>query len=369
MAKRRRTRPIQRRLVKDESGEADLLTEGPPVCVQCGELIENDEVLIFGKGGTGSSGRSEIRPYRPGWIMHRRCVPGEETSNLTKPRPDPSLRPRGILDRLMLTTTPIEVGAPPSIEMGTGFFVEGPSEKGQSERTLLVTNRHVVMWGTTGSVYFHDSKADRPPGESVPEYGSRRKWKLENWESRWTFHKDDKVDIAVTDVSTEIAALRERGREPYVQTLPPELFSTGAEEAILAAVENVLFVGYPEGIYDSVHNLPVIRQAITATPIRIPYEGSPAFLIDSSIYHGASGSPVFVSKRGIRVEGSKGQVGNVIRCVGILAKTFENDSYARAKLVDIPGRRTELVKVRTPLGLSLAFRGSAIREVVESLKH
>ena len=62
----------------------------------------------------------------------------------------------------------------------------------------------------------------------------------------------------------------------------------------IGLIEDVLFVGYPNGMFDKANNLPVARRGITATPATVDYGGRPVFLIDASVFPGSSGSPVFL---------------------------------------------------------------------------
>jgi hypothetical protein len=43
--------------------------------------------------------------------------------------------------------------------------------------------------------------------------------------------------------------------------------------------EDVFIIGYPLGIYDEVHNLPVIRGGTTSSAYPIPWNGRPYFLL------------------------------------------------------------------------------------------
>ena len=67
---------------------------------------------------------------------------------------------------------------------------------------------------------------------------------------------------------------------------------TQAEIDQLGAVESVLMVGYPIGLWDSVNNKPIVRRGTTATHPAIEFSGRPEFLIDCACWPGSSGSPV-----------------------------------------------------------------------------
>jgi len=67
-----------------------------------------------------------------------------------------------------------------------------------------------------------------------------------------------------------------------------------SKSVILKSIEDVLMIGYPNGIWDSINNIPVIRKGIIATPSGIDYNGKKEFLIDMTVLPGSSGSPVIV---------------------------------------------------------------------------
>jgi len=56
--------------------------------------------------------------------------------------------------------------------------------------------------------------------------------------------------------------------------------------------EDVLVLGYPLGLHDMVHNLPIVRSATLASVYPVPFSGDPIVLIDSRLHRGTSGSPV-----------------------------------------------------------------------------
>jgi len=54
----------------------------------------------------------------------------------------------------------------------------------------------------------------------------------------------------------------------------------------------VRVIGCPRGVFDRLHNIPVVRNGVAATPNYVPYEGHPCFLVDAQLHPGISGSPV-----------------------------------------------------------------------------
>ena len=68
----------------------------------------------------------------------------------------------------------------------------------------------------------------------------------------------------------------------------------------LDAIEDIIMVGYPNGIFDTTNNRPIVRKGITASDPKIDYEGKRLFMADIACYYGSSGSPVLVYKKRMR---------------------------------------------------------------------
>ena len=75
--------------------------------------------------------------------------------------------------------------------------------------------------------------------------------------------------------------------------MPIDTLFESEELEQLEAIEEVVLIGYPAGIRDPAHLTPIARKGITATPPAWDYGGRPTFLVDASVFHGSSGSPVF----------------------------------------------------------------------------
>ena len=128
------------------------------------------------------------------------------------------------------------------------------------------------------------------------------------------------------------------------------------EETVLdiGLVEEILFVGYPSGISDQFHNLPVARRGITATPASVDYEGRPVFLIDASVYPGSSGSPVFIYNTDGWTNGSG-------HCSPSLLSPFLSGPSDRVQTIAVGGRlpiRGSAAWRRPPWQSSRSGRGS-----------
>lgn len=84
-----------------------------------------------------------------------------------------------------------------------------------------------------------------------------------------------------------------RGKRLFYIALAASVTATPALFAELAALEDIVMIGYPTGIWDSKNNMPIIRKGVTATPPNQDYEGRAEFMIDAACFPGSSGSRCF----------------------------------------------------------------------------
>jgi S1-C subfamily serine protease len=99
------------------------------------------------------------------------------------------------------------------------------------------------------------------------------------------------VDSAGT---VDVAALQlERAALPNKLLLQP--FTSDHLVEQLDEIEvgtRVLVVGFPLGFHDTLHHLPVVRQAVIASAFGIRFQGQGYFLTDAQMHRGTSGAPV-----------------------------------------------------------------------------
>jgi Trypsin-like peptidase domain len=114
----------------------------------------------------------------------------------------------------------------------------------------------------------------------------------------WLGHPDPAVDLTIYPLGAIAQKLEAEGRPVFFIVLDQGIIPTDETINTLAPLEDVVVVGYPDGISDSAHNIPVFRKGITASPAFLDFDGKREFLIDAAIYPGSSGSPVFLYNQG-----------------------------------------------------------------------
>lgn len=163
----------------------------------------------------------------------------------------------------------------------SGFFFE------RGARLFLVTSRHVLIDEPSGhrpdriviEVHTDANDLTRTVGFSIPLYRQG----LAAW--RQGTDGGGPVDVAVIEL--ERAALPPRS---LMHAFAPEHLPRDGDRIEVGA--SVLIVGFPMGFHDTLHHLPVVRQALIASSYGLRFQGSGYFLTDARTHRGTSGAPV-----------------------------------------------------------------------------
>lgn len=186
------------------------------------------------------------------------------------------------LDSLLLAATPIATfDGPRALTNASGFFFA------RDERLFLVTSRHVLVDEPTGhhpdriELLLHTDAVDlsRSVGLSLLIFEAGR--------ARWRQGKDSGGEIDVAMIELDRHAMPEGSL--YHAFTPAHLHQPPARVEV---GHSVLVVGFPLGFHDTVHHLPVVRQAVVASAWGIRFQGHGYFLTDARTHRGTSGAPV-----------------------------------------------------------------------------
>lgn len=216
------------------------------------------------------------------WHDARRQAPGLSFLHVaTQPRP--ALIEDLLLNAVRLLT--FDVGQP--LTSGSGFWFE------RGGRLFIVTSRHVFFDAASGhtpnavqfDVHLDRKDLTRNVTVELPLYADGR--------ALWVQGQDSggDVDVAVLEV--------QRHRLPagaVVSALGPAHLETDFDRVHAAAA--LAIVGFPLGFYDTLHRLPVVRQATVASAFGVRFQGRGFFLTDARLHRGASGAPVLMRREG-----------------------------------------------------------------------
>ena len=187
-----------------------------------------------------------------------------------------------MIDSLLLTAARISTFEHQrALTNASGFFFE------RGDRLYLVTSRHVLIDEPSKhhpnriEIEIHTQAGDlaKSTGLSVLLY--------QEGKSQWHQGLDaaGEIDVAVLEI--------ERSALPVGAVI--RAFTPAHIQPVARPVEvgsSVLIVGFPLGFHDTLHHLPVVRQAVVASAFGLRFQGQGYFLTDARTHRGTSGAPV-----------------------------------------------------------------------------
>ncbi|MBC7994095.1 MAG: trypsin-like peptidase domain-containing protein [Rhizobacter sp.] len=157
----------------------------------------------------------------------------------------------------------------------------------RDKRLFLVTSRHVLIdkpskhFPNRIEIELHTEAANltRSTGLSVLLYREGK--------SIWRQGRDPSGEIDVAVIELDRDAMPE-GVE--LRAFTPDHLVDSFDEVEVGSP--LLIVGFPLGFHDTLHHLPVVRQAVIASSFGLRFQGQGFFLTDARTHRGTSGAPV-----------------------------------------------------------------------------
>jgi len=247
------------------------------------------------------------------------------------------IQPKAFTEQILFHTIRIECDG----STGTGFLFAFQTDD-RIPIPVIVTNKHVVDYKKHNKVKFSLHQKDSS-GHILTEAV------ICEWESDWIHHPIGEIDLCCTLYEPINRAAKDKGIELFVTTCTDDMISTNEELNDMQTVNDVLMVGYPDGLFDKKHNLPIIRKGITATHPAIDYEGKSLGIIDMGCYYGSSGSPIYTYPGSAQYSKSKGlQIGvSISKFLGIFFAFICADDDGEI-IARIPDKKSKKSNCRTP---------------------
>lgn len=264
-----------------------------------------------------------------------------------------------IAEQLLFTTVRIETTTPDGTGTGTAFVFNYQQE--EKQYLFLVTNKHVIRGATNGRFFFTLSD-----GQS-PQIGQRFDIQMSEFEQQWFGHPDPEIDVAVMPLVPVLQQIQKMGKTVFYKSITHNLIPTAEQMNDLDAIEEVVFIGYPNGIFDSKNLMPVVRRGTTATHLQIDYEGKPLFLIDASVFPGSSGSPVLIANTGGYSHKGGFVVGNRVLFLGIISSVAIREEQGQIAFISSPVSQVPIVRTQQMIDLGIVYKASTILETVKML--
>ena len=259
-------------------------------------------------------------------------------------------------EMLLFTTIRLKGSITNGTSIGTGFLFE------YMNRVFIVTNKHVVKDVIKGQYCM--MKADTSSKQWRPIVGNGILFDFEATD--FIGHPNTDIDVAVADISLKIIKAREYGNAVYcVRVGTQNIPSKRDINEFISPLEDIVFIGYPNGLWDSKNLLPIIRKGITATPYYYDFMGEKKFLVDASVFPGSSGSPVFIYySGGYPDKEGNFHAGNRIFFIGIISKTYEKVEEGEIKIKDIPTLEVPYSVNKQMIDLGIVYKASTIIETM-----
>ncbi|MCG3223732.1 MAG: trypsin-like peptidase domain-containing protein [Candidatus Heimdallarchaeota archaeon] len=238
--------------------------------------------------------------------------------------------------------------------VGTGFLFEYFQD--EDSYVFLVTNKHVIKDAQEGFLQFNLSHE-----ESVI-LGDFYKLAFEDFECEWYLHPEEDIDIAIMPFGPVLHELEKRNIDIFFRTIDSSLIPTEKDlEINIDTIEDILFIGYPNNLYDKENLIPIVRKGITATPICIDFNSKPIFLIDASVFPGSSGSPVLICETDI--EYPRGY--RKLFFLGILSEGYVQLDENEIEFREIPVDMKPVAISKDWLDLGRVFKSHLIKKLAE----
>lgn len=210
------------------------------------------------------------------------------TSAPTQPPGEPARPATGALlaahardEALFGVTRVLTFAGTRGLSAASGFFFE------RDGRLYLVTSRHVLFDAKSGhapdriEIEMHTDQRDltRMARLSILLHRSGV--------AAWHQARDSGGEVDVATLEIDRNTMPAGG---VLQPFGPQHLGVGFDAFEVG--DRLAIPGFPLGFFDTVHHLPVVRQASIASFYGIRFQGQGLFLTDARMHRGSSGSPV-----------------------------------------------------------------------------
>jgi len=157
----------------------------------------------------------------------------------------------------------------------------------------------------------------------------------------------------------------QQNQQLYFTPLDMSLVPNQSQLEDLMGMEDIIMIGYPNGIWDQVNNKPIFRKGVTATHPCFDYNGKKEFMIDAACFPGSSGSPVFILNEGSYMDkkGNTYMGRSRILLLGTLYAGPQHTAEGEVRIINVPTVQKSITLSHIPNNLGLVIRSERIREL------
>lgn len=259
------------------------------------------------------------------------------------------------------TTKIINIIDETKIATGTGFFMNFNEnlEKGTCQ-PVIITNKHVVK--DAKKIIFSVCRADENNNPL-----DQQKFTITLDEFKIINHPDNDVDLCAIPIASLDSYSQEYKVRLYRGKLGTDLIINEDEVKDCSAMEDIIMIGYPNGLEDSYNNKPIIRKGITSTHLKFDYNGKKEFLIDMACFPGSSGSPIFFCNESSYTQGNATFFGSRCKLLGLLYGGPQHTSTGSVVFENIPTNPKAIIQI--PNNLGVVVKAVRIKELERFMKN
>lgn len=267
------------------------------------------------------------------------------------------MKPISISERMMFNTVRLVASDSSS---GTGYFYNFMIDN--KIVPVIITNKHVVNYNTneTMTFYLHLRNGENESNESYQV----------TLTLNWIFHS--KKDLCFCFVNPVFEFVKKQtGKDVFYIAIDETILPSQKMLEELSALEELVMIGYPIGLWDKNNNFPIFRKGYTASHPAIDFNESGIGLVDMACFPGSSGSPIYILNEG----GYKDKIGNLnwgqsrIIFIGTLFSGPIYDATGKLVVTDIP-TSNQVVESHTGVMVNLGYyiKSSEILEFKNIIK-
>lgn len=233
---------------------------------------------------------------------------------------------------------------------GTGFFFNFTLEENKIA-PVIITNKHVVNNNQKEEVKFflHIKNGDAPADEKLNI----------SFKTDWHFHPDQ--DLCFCFVNSLFQQIKnDKQKDIFHIPITETLIWDNAKLEGLSAIEDVVMVGYPSGLWDQKNNLPLFRKGITSSHPAMDFNNKNIGAVDMACFPGSSGSPIFVlNENGYTDKSGKTYLGGKrLIFLGVLSQGPQINAKGELIIENIPTQQK--VASITPMMINIGYYIKAV---------
>ena len=191
-----------------------------------------------------------------------------------------------MIEPLLLTTARVSTFfGTQALTGASGFFFQ------RDERLYLVTNRHVLIDRPSGHLPDRIEIEVHTDAENLTHAAVMSVLLYRDGQAIWHQGRDSAGDIDVAAIELDRAALP---ATVVLRAFTPAHLQHRLQE-VKVGTPLLVVVGLPLGFHDTLHHLPVVRQAVIASSFGLRFQGQGYFLTDARTHRGTSGAPVVMN--------------------------------------------------------------------------